>query len=101
MLANFYPDNILWFLQNMEHQTINEVDRLIGQIEVKADAQQRSSTQHADSVSAISGHNFVNTDFEELKRLHDLTSTKTQNAQLTPGLIGLKRGEYPEKCPGN
>ena len=56
----------------MEHQTINEVDRLIGQIEVNTDMQQMNSTQHADSASAISGDNFANINSEELKRLHNL-----------------------------
>ena len=60
----------------MEHQTIDGVDRLIGQIEVNADTQQMSSTQHADSTSAISGDNFANVDSEELKRLNYLIFNK-------------------------
>ena len=73
-----FPDDILWFLQDKEHQTIDEVDILIGQIEENAYGQQMimSSTLQADSASAISGDNFANVDSDELKRLHDLNFNK-------------------------
>ena len=55
----------------MECETIDEVDTLIRQIEVNTDEQPLSSTQQADSASAV-GDNFANADSVELKRLHDL-----------------------------
>ena len=70
-----FPDNILWFLQDMERETIDEVDTLISQIEVNTDEQPLSSTQQADSTSAV-GDKFANTDSAELKRLHDLNFNK-------------------------
>ena len=85
--SQLFPDNILWFLQEMEYQTINEVDRLIGQIEVNADVQQMSSTQHADSASAISGDNFVNVNSEELKRLNDLNFNKNTKRSTNTWII--------------
>ena len=42
-----FPDDILWFLQDMERETIDEVDTLIRQIEVNTDEQPLSSTQQA------------------------------------------------------
>ena len=76
--SELFPDDILWFLQDTEVPTMDEVDRLISQIEVNA---QMSSTQPAaaDSASAISGtsrDNFANVDSMELKRLHDLNFNK-------------------------
>ena len=74
-----FPDDILWFLQDMERETIDEVDTLIRQIEVNTDEQPLSSTQQADSASAICsavGDNFANADSVELKRLHDLNFNK-------------------------
>ena len=63
-----FPDDILWFLQDMEHETIDEVDTLIRQIEINTDEQPLSFTQQADSVSAIiCGDNFANADSVELK----------------------------------
>ena len=76
--SELFPDDILWFLQDAEVPTMDEVDRLISQIEVNA---QMSSTQPAaaDPASAISGtsrDNFANVDSMELKRLHDLNFNK-------------------------
>ena len=68
-----FPDDILWFLQDMEHETIDEVDTLTRQIEIYTDEQPLGSTQQADSVS---GDNFANADSVELKRLHDLNFNK-------------------------
>ena len=70
-----FPDDILWFLQDMERETIDEVDTLICQIEVNTDEQPLSSAQQADSASAV-GDNFANADSVELKRLHDLNFNK-------------------------
>ena len=70
-----FPDDILWFLQDMERETIDEVDTLICQIEVNTDEQPLSSTQQADSASAV-GDNFANADSVELKGYTTSTSTK-------------------------
>jgi len=48
-----FPDDISWFLQDMERETIDEVDKLIRQIEVNTDGQPLSSTQQADSAFAL------------------------------------------------
>ena len=48
---------------------------MIRQIEVNTDEQPLSSTQQADSASAV-GDNFANADSAELKRLHDLNLNK-------------------------
>ena len=60
-----FPDDILWFLQDMKRETIDEVDTLICQIEVNKDERPLSSTQQADSASAICSaavDNFANAD---------------------------------------
>ena len=48
-----FPDDILWFLQDMKREIIDEVDTLIHQIEVNKDERPLSSTQQVDSASAI------------------------------------------------
>ena len=63
----------------MKRETIDEVDTLICQIEVNKDERPLSSTQQADSASAICSaavDNFANADSVELKRLHDLNFSK-------------------------
>ena len=62
-----------------------------------ADTQLLNSTKQADSASTVSDEfsdNFANVDSVELKRLQDLDFNKIWSAQLTPGSIGLNRGEY-------
>ena len=73
--GELFPDNILLFLRDMDHETIDEVDKLISQIEETADAQLLYSTQQADSASTVSD-NFANVDSVELKRLQDLNFNK-------------------------
>ena len=53
LFRELFPDDILWFLQDMERETIDEVDTLIRQIEVNTDEQPLSSTHQADSASAV------------------------------------------------
>ena len=93
--SELFPDDILWFLRDMDHETIDEVDKLISQIEETADTQLLNSTQQADSASTVSD-NFANVDSVKLKRLQDLNFNKNTK-RSTPGSIGLSRGEVPWK----
>ena len=95
--SELFLDDILWFLRAMDHETIDEVDRLISQIEENVDMQLLNSTPHVDSASTIS-NKFANVDSVELKRLYDINFSTIRSAQLISGSIDLNHGEYPEKC---